>query len=71
MSCHLGTHDYVEDFGMFGIYKVYVGDGVDGYDLLVKFDHKGVRIRATTTSMYSGDLIIDLLRDKPEFALNL
>ena len=25
-----GTHDNVEDFGMFGIYRVYVGDGGDG-----------------------------------------
>jgi hypothetical protein len=29
-----GTNDNVEDFGMFGIYRVYVGDGGDGHDLL-------------------------------------
>ena len=66
-----GTNDNVEDFGMFGIYKVYVGDGGDGHDLLVKFDHKGVRIWALDTSMHSGDLTIKLLPEKPEFALNL
>jgi hypothetical protein len=45
------TRDNVEDFGMFGIYRVYVGDGGDGHDLLVKFDHKGVRIRELDTSI--------------------
>jgi hypothetical protein len=66
-----GMHDYKQDFGMFGIYRVYVGNGCDGHDLLVTFDHKGARIRELGKSMHSGDLIINLLPDKPEFALNL
>jgi hypothetical protein len=64
-----GTHDKKQDFGHFSIYRVYVGDGGDGHELLVTFDHKGVRIRELGTSMFSGDLTIKLLPEKPEFAL--
>eukprot|EP01047_Picozoa_sp_COSAG01_P071031 COSAG01_NODE_10923_length_2049_cov_8.108718_3_plen_166_part_00 len=64
-----GMHDYKQDFGMFGIYRVYVGNGCDGHELLVTFDHKGVRIRELETSAFSGDLTIKELPDKPEFAL--
>jgi hypothetical protein len=64
-----GIRDHMEHIVVFGIYKVYVGDGHDGHVLLVTFDHKGVRIRALDSSMFSGDLTIKLLPDKPEFEL--
>eukprot|EP01047_Picozoa_sp_COSAG01_P015434 COSAG01_NODE_773_length_13704_cov_9.386843_14_plen_169_part_00 len=63
------TRNNVQNFGMFDIYRVYVGDGGDGHELLVTFDHKGVRIRELDLSMYSGDLRINVLPDKPEIAL--
>jgi hypothetical protein len=54
-----------------GIYKVYVGDGGDGHELLVTFDHKGVRIREIGSSLHSGDLVIKELPDKPGITLTI
>jgi hypothetical protein len=68
-----GKHDNMEHIVEFGTYQVYVGNGHDGHELLVTFDHKGVRIRAIDTSMFSGDLTMYVLpsidEGKPEFAL--
>ena len=64
-----GRRDNIQDFGEYGIYQVYVGDGAFGHDLLVTFDHKGVRIRQVH---YDGVrvAICELpLEDHPEFAL--
>ena len=65
--------DHQEYFKEFGMWQVYVGDGTDGHNLLVTFDHKGVRIRPiripSEDLTYSGDLRISALKDAPEFAL--
>ena len=59
----------------FGIYRVYVGDGGEGYELLVTFDPKGVRIRQLDESIPDGgddpepDLKIEILDEQPEFTL--
>ena len=73
---HLTTHcDTQEYFERFGMWQVYVGDGGDEHNLLVTFDHKGVRIRPiripSEDLTYSGDLRISALslEDAPEFAL--
>ena len=55
--------DYQEYFQEFGMWHVHVGDGTDGYNLLVTFDHKGVHIRIPSEGLtYSGDLRISALR---------
>jgi len=59
----------------FGIYRVYVGDGGEGYELLVTFDPKGVRIRQLDESIPDGgddpepNLKIEILDEQPEFTL--
>ena len=65
---HLTGHrDNKQDFGEYGIYQVYVGGGAFGHDLLVTFDHKGVRIRPLGDS--GERVVISELPETPEFAL--
>ena len=61
-----GCRDNMQDFGEYGIYRVYVGDGTFGHHLLVTFDDKGVRIRAVNGAFERVD-ISEL--DQPEFTL--
>ena len=67
---HLTGHrDNIQDFGEYGIYQVYVGDGAFGHDLLVTFDHKGVRIRQLGENDERAVISELPLEDFPEFAL--
>ena len=63
-----GCRDNIQDFGEYGIYRVYVGDGAFGHHLLVTFDHKGVRIREVNEAFERVD-ISELPLDQPEFTL--
>ena len=74
-----GRRDNIEYIEEFGIYRVYVGDGCRdhgiGYDLLVTFNTKGVRIRQLDESIPDGgddpepNLKIEILDEQPEFTL--
>ena len=64
-----GIVDNIEDFSKYGIYQVYVGDGAFGHDLLVTFDHKGVRIRQLGENDERAVISELPLEDFPEFAL--
>ena len=70
-----GRRDNIECIEEFGIYRVYVGDGGGGHELLVTFDPKGVRIRQLDESIPDdGDdpepnLKIEILDEQPEFTL--
>ena len=70
-----GRRDNIEYIEEFGIYRVYVGDGGRGYDLLVTFNTKGVRIRQLDESIPDGgddpepNLKIEILDEQPEFTL--
>ena len=61
-----GCRDNMQDFGHYGIYQVYVGNCTFGHDLLVTFDHKGVRIREVNEAFERVD-VSEL--DQPEFTL--
>ena len=63
-----GCRNNIQDFGHYDIYQVYVGDGTFGHDLLVTFDHKGVRIREVDQALERVD-ISELPLDQPEFTL--
>ena len=64
---HLTGHrDDKQDFGEYGIYQVYVGNGAFGHELLVTFDDKGVRIQEVNEAFERVD-ISEL--DQPEFTL--
>ena len=64
-----GRRDNIEYIEEFGTYRVYVGDGGEGYELLVTFDPKGVRIRQLDESDPESDLKIESLDEQPEFTL--
>ena len=70
-----GRRDNIEYIEEFGIYRVYVGDGGGGHELLVTFDPKGVRIRQLDESIPDGgddpepNLKIEILDEQPEFTL--
>ena len=66
-----GRRDNIECIEEFGIYRVYVGDGCRGYELLVTFNPKGVRIQQCFDfpDRTEFDLEIGSLDEKPEFTL--
>ena len=66
--CRIARDLAEQDFGEYGIYQVYVGNGAFGHDLLVTFDHKGVRIREVNEAFERVD-ISELPLDQPEFTL--
>eukprot|EP01046_Picozoa_sp_COSAG06_P051575 COSAG06_NODE_8446_length_2171_cov_43.077220_2_plen_181_part_00 len=41
-----GKRDNMQDFGSYGVYEVYIGDGAFGHTCLVHFDKAGVSITA-------------------------
>ena len=45
-----GRRDNIECIEEFGIYRVYVGGGGEGYELLVTFNPKGVRIHSVISA---------------------
>ena len=64
---HLTGFNYKQDFGHYGIWQVYFGDGIFGCWLVVTFDNKGVSIRPVVVPDDS-DLRISAV-NMPEFAL--
>ena len=64
-----GRRDNIECIEEFGIYRVYVGGGGEGYALLVTFNPKGVRIQQHNEGDPEFDLQIWSLDEKPEFTL--
>ena len=66
-----GRRDNIEYIEEFGIYRVYVGGGGEGYALLVTFNPKGVRIQQCFDfpDRTEFDLEIGSLDEKPEFTL--
>ena len=53
--------DNIECIEEFGIYRVYVGGGGEGYELLVTFNPKGVRIQQLDEPDPESDLKIEYL----------
>ena len=50
-----GKHGHMQDFGSYGMYQVYIGDGTFGHTCLVNFDHSGVDITAIHEPVVQGD----------------
>jgi len=58
------------DFGHYGIWQVYFGDGIFGCWLVVTFDNKGVSIRPFVDSDLRTDSVLRISAvNMPEFAL--
>ena len=45
----------MQDFGSYGMYQVYIGDGAFGHTCLVNFDKAGVDITAIHEPNVQGD----------------
>ena len=56
-----GRRDNIECIEEFGIYRVYVGGGGEGYELLVTFNPKGVCIQQLDEPDPESDLKIEYL----------
>ena len=63
-----GRRDNIECIEEFGIYRVYVGGGGEGYALLVTFNPKGVRIQQLDEPDPESDLEIEYL-SRPIFQI--
>ena len=63
-----GRRDNIECIEEFGIYRVYVGGGGEGYELLVTFNPKGVRIQQLDEPDPESDLEIEYL-SRPIFQI--
>ena len=50
-----GKRDNMQDFGSYGVYEVYIGDGAFGHTCLVHFDKTGVGITAIHEPVMQGD----------------
>ena len=68
-----GKRDNMQDFGSYGVYEVYIGDGAFGHTCLVHFDKTGVGITAIHEPVMQGDgpLTIQEVTQAPTVTLAL
>ena len=68
-----GKRDNMQDFGSYGVYEVYIGDGAFGHTCLVHFDKTGVGITAIHEPVMQGDgpLTIEEVTQAPTVTLAL
>ena len=50
-----GEHGHMQDFGSYGVYKVYISYGAFGHTCLVNFDKASVSITAIHEPVVQGD----------------
>ena len=66
-----GKRDNMQDFGSYGMYEVYIGDGTFGHSCLVRFDQTGVSLTPIHEPVAQGDgpLVINELTTPPAVTL--
>jgi hypothetical protein len=66
-----GKRDNMQDFGSYGVYEVYIGDGTFVHSCLVRFDQTGVSLTPIHEPVVQGDgpLVINELTTPPAVTL--
>ena len=64
-----GKKDNMQDFGSYGVYTVYIGDGTFGHHCIVNFDKSGVHITPIHEPVDGGPLQIENITEQYRTAM--